>query len=145
MEISVTGPRNGRIDLIREAYTTIVVKDFAKQLGINRLGLYIQVRLHNSLLFRAPGDKENDTEGLCESVSLRDFIIDIATWGDWLTTLAHEMVHVKQFARGELSPNFSRWKKLERDFDDYWEQPWEKEARRLQHKLALKFSKDQGE
>jgi len=142
LEISVTGPRNGRIDLMRQAYTTIAVKHFAKQLGINRLALNIQVRLHNTVLLRS--DEEDDSEGLCESLTSRNFIIDVASWGDWLTTLAHEMVHVKQFARGELSPTFSRWKKLEREFDDYWEQPWENEARRLQHKLALKFSKEQG-
>ena len=142
MEISVTGPRNGCIDLMRQAYTTIAVKHYAKQLGISRLALNIQVRLHNTVLLRS--DEEDDSEGLCESLTSRNFIIDVASWGDWLTTLAHEMVHVKQFARGELSPTFSRWKKLEREFDDYWEQPWENEARRLQHKLALKFSKEQG-
>ena len=26
---------------------------------------------------------------------------------------------------------------------DYWEEPWEKEARRLQHKLAMNFSKEE--
>ncbi len=141
MEISVTGPRNGCIDLMRQAYTTIAVKHYAKQLGISRLRMNIQVRLHDSVLLRLAG--ASDSDGLCESLTPRDFIIDVATWSDWLTTLAHEMVHVKQFALGELDTTFSRWKKLEREFDDYWEQPWENEARRLQHKLALKFSKEQ--
>jgi hypothetical protein len=141
LKISVTGPRNGFIDLMRQAYTTVAVKHYAKQLGINRLALNIQVRLHDSVLLKLA--EASDSEGLCESLTSRNFIIDVATWGDWLTTLAHEMVHVKQFARGELEPSLTRWKKRVDDFDDYWDQPWEKEAIRLQHKLALNFSKEQ--
>ena len=59
-----------------------------------------------------------------------------------LETLAHEMVHVKQFARGELDPNMTRWKSNRYVGDiEYWDQPWEKEARKLQHKMAELFTK----
>jgi len=50
-----------------------------------------------------------------------------------LETVAHEMVHVKQFARGELYEstvaNKHRWQGewLNKD-PDYWDQPWEIEA-----------------
>ena len=51
--------------------------------------------------------------------------------------ICHEMVHVKQGVRGELTNKlgFQYWKgrKCEKD---YWEQPWEKEAYRLQDKLG---------
>ena len=95
--------------------------------------------MHDGINLSFPDAK--DCEGLCEAVDTRNFIVDIATWGDWVTTLAHEMVHVKQFALGELDPAMSRWKSQSRNFDDYWSQPWEKEARRLQHQLATNFSK----
>lgn len=56
-----------------------------------------------------------------------------------LITLAHEMVHLKQYAKGELFDymsaklmNFSRWGNdiyyVDQWSDDYWFQPWEIEA-----------------
>lgn len=51
-----------------------------------------------------------------------------------LKTLAHELVHVKQFARGEMvdlirSPHV-KWNKqyVDQDKLDYWDLPWEIEA-----------------
>ena len=52
---------------------------------------------------------------------------------DLLVTLAHEMVHVKQFSRGELYESTKvskhRWqgKWLKKDLE-YWDRPWEIEA-----------------
>jgi hypothetical protein len=51
-----------------------------------------------------------------------------------LITVAHEMVHVKQFARNEqkhmLMANKVKWmgKTVDIDRVDYWELPWEIEA-----------------
>ena len=50
-----------------------------------------------------------------------------------LETVAHEMVHVKQFARGELYEsvrrNKHRWQGKWLNSDPkYWDQPWEIEA-----------------
>lgn len=51
-----------------------------------------------------------------------------------LQCLAHEMVHVKQYARGELSSAFStamfngKTYKLTNSFEDYLNWPWEVEA-----------------
>lgn len=51
-----------------------------------------------------------------------------------LITLAHEMVHVKQYAKGELKDYLRndtvRWKKKLFSLDevDYWSSPWEVEA-----------------
>jgi len=56
-----------------------------------------------------------------------------------MSTLAHELVHVKQFARGELTHNLQYWKGKDCSDTDYWKQPWEIEARRLQKKLMIEF------
>ena len=51
-----------------------------------------------------------------------------------LQCLAHEMVHVKQYARGELSSELitARWQgkvyKITSSFEDYLNWPWEVEA-----------------
>lgn len=135
MKISVTGPQGGDLDIGLQAMTILAVKSFAKQLDISRLKTNIVVRLHSKIHVGEIG-----TEGLCESVDDRNFIVDVALFGNWLSTLAHEMVHVKQFARGEMDAGLSRWKSNNYAGKiDYWDQPWEKEARRLQHKMVATF------
>lgn len=58
-----------------------------------------------------------------------------------LKTLAHEMVHVKQFLYGETNETLSVWRGLPINSDevDYYFQPWEIEANGLQESLFAKF------
>lgn len=138
MDIAITGPRGGEISKDLQVQAYMAVKDFAKYLGINRLKTNIEVKLHHKWLV------EGDAEALCEAVDERTFIIDVGLYCNWISNLAHEMVHVKQFARGELDPNMTRWKSNRYVGDiEYWDQPWEKEARKLQHKMAELFTKGQ--
>lgn len=49
----------------------------------------------------------------------------------FLETVAHEMVHVKQYAQSELYHNHKMWRwqgKWHKKELEYWEQPWEIEA-----------------
>jgi hypothetical protein len=138
MQVLVTGPRGGAVQLDLHANIMLAVKSFAEQLGINRLKSTIQVRLHNKVYL----DMADGTEALCESLDERNFIIDVAMFSNWVVNLAHEMVHVKQFARGELDSGLTSWKSNKYCANiEYWKQPWEKEARRLQFKLAEEFEK----
>jgi hypothetical protein len=60
--------------------------------------------------------------------------------------LAHEMVHLKQFAKGEMKDRFYKHKYVkvwqgqyyEQDIS-YWDQPWEIEAYGLENSLVAKF------
>jgi hypothetical protein len=62
-----------------------------------------------------------------------------------LQTLAHEMVHVKQFAKGEIYDHKYRrtfkWGKRHFNIDkeDYWDLPWEIEAYGRELGLYIKF------
>lgn len=137
MNISVEGPKGGVLDTGLQAYAILAMRSFAKQLGISRLRTNIVVRMHSKIHVGDIG-----TEGLCECLDNRNFIIDVALFGNWLSTLAHEMVHVKQFAKGELDSALTQWKSNKYcENIDYWDQPWEKEARRLQHKMVAEFDK----
>ena len=58
-------------------------------------------------------------------------------------TLAHELVHAKQFIRGELNGSLTRWKKQQIEYGPrggckipYARQPWEREAFKLEIKLT---------
>lgn len=136
MLVEMTGPRGGKINQDLQAMCLVAMNSFAKQLKINRLKTNVQIKFHHKLFV------ENTSEGLCEMLDDRNFVIDVGLYGNWLSTLAHEMVHVKQFARGELSSSLQHWKGRDHSDTEYWDQPWEKEARRLQNKMVLEFEKD---
>lgn len=54
-----------------------------------------------------------------------------------LSTLAHELVHVKQFAKGELNISNNKWRgeAVNSDIVPYHELPWEIEASASEHIL----------
>jgi len=103
---------------------------FADALLTRQLKKYIIVRV----IFR----KDMDCLGLTEvedynsSGKPREFILEInrnQSDNEILRTLAHEMVHVQQYAYGKLNEEATRWcgEKCARDLV-YHEQPWEIEA-----------------
>ena len=62
------------------------------------------------------------------------------TFLEQMHTLAHELVHVKQYMRGELGYNQQgdfKWKKRNAGGYKYENQPWEKEAVRLEKILFI--------
>ena len=77
----------------------------------------------------------------------REFMIELDTsmkygFDQILTWLAHEMVHLKQFVRGELCDYESgrvQWKNRMYGNVHYEDQPWEREAYRLETKLYDEF------
>tara|TARA_Y100000389_G_scaffold195336_1_gene226631 strand:+ start:2289 stop:2717 length:429 start_codon:yes stop_codon:yes gene_type:complete len=62
---------------------------------------------------------------------------------DMMSTLCHEMVHVKQFALGERKfvKGNDMWKKRAYNNTSYEDSPWEKEAYRLEERLAVECFK----
>jgi hypothetical protein len=87
--------------------------------------------------------------GYCmEGDTNREFSLEInktLSVEDLVGTVIHEMIHVKQYARKELFQGYdgrTRWKSRwysSYDSVDYDDQPWEKEAHRLDVKLAEEF------
>ena len=74
----------------------------------------------------------------------RDFEIEInplAGSHDILETLAHEMVHVKQYAYGETNEYGTRWRgqRINTENLSYYDEPWEIEAYGLSTGLFSKF------
>ena len=77
----------------------------------------------------------------------REFMIELDTsmkysFDQILTWLAHEFVHLKQFVRGELCDYETgrvQWKTRSFGRVHYDDQPWEKEAYRLETKLFEEF------
>jgi len=82
------------------------------------------------------GDKDSAEIELARGSGDLTFTLD-----EMILNLAHELVHAKQFIRGELHPNLNRWKNLDYSNTLYSRQPWEKEAYLLEDKLINKFWK----
>ena len=95
----------------------------------------------------------NNDYAYCDAVDenerKRDFIITLdarLNKKETLLALAHEMVHVKQYAKGELKDLFRptrmvRWQgeRFLHEELDYWEQPWEIEAYGREKGLYIKY------
>lgn len=95
---------------------------------------------------------ENQDNTTCwedDNVRPREFTITINSkmgYSTTLTTLAHEMVHVKQYATGELrdalrGPTLHRWmnKPINSNDIEYWDLPWEIDAYGRERGLYFRF------
>ncbi len=89
-------------------------------------------------------------DGYCLAESKRSFVLEIDSrlkGDDFITAITHEMVHVKQYARGETKDvnQFTKsWKgeeyiSLYSTVEEYMELPWEEEAYRLQETLCEEY------
>ena len=111
--------------------------------------IYLDIKLTKNL------KKKEGAYGYCHIVddSLarpREFLIELDAsmrykFDQILTWLAHEMVHLKQFVRGELCDYESgrvQWKSRTFGRVHYDDQPWEKEAYRLEDELYEMFEEE---
>lgn len=117
-------------------------------------------RLRNKLTIRIKGDTELlqregiyadcvDDDDDYENRNPRSFVIRVDTTVSlerFLATIMHELVHVKQFARGELryverGVGTHRWqsKSLDANKLDYYDLPWEIEAHGREKGLTVQF------
>jgi hypothetical protein len=85
------------------------------------------------------GDKNSVEIELARGSCETKFSLD-----EMMLNLAHELVHAKQFIKGELHPNLNRWKSLDYSNTVYSRQPWEKEAYLLEDKLLETYWKTNG-
>lgn len=149
MNLYIDGYRTNNKKLV-ETLTEASYWYCAKLLGVrmvNSPNLNVEIQLTRNLK-----DKE-DVYGFCSvngSLSRpRDFCIELdgSTEHDMeqlLTWLAHEFVHLKQFYRIELydmTDGTTQWKtkRYKLNNTSYLDSPWEKEAYRLETKLADEF------
>ena len=99
--------------------------------------LYKKSNMKGSAIWEDEGRRPREfTIKLDSTMSIRDILI----------TLAHEMVHVKQWAKDEMydyynTPKMVRFKgeKMHYDEVDYWDYPWEIEAYGREMGLFIRF------
>ena len=83
--------------------------------------------------------------GFCERVEPRSFSIEIQRGMSnrkLISTVMHEMIHVKQYVKNELIDYESgniQWKSRKFKDLDYWNQPWEREAHKYDERYTDEF------
>ena len=127
---------------------------YAEKLMGKRLmaGLEININLKNNLL--AKEGNEGSTIWEDTGYRSRDFTIELDTTvkiRNLLITLAHEMVHVKQWAKDEMYEYMNvaglvrfKGEKVHMVITDYWDYTWEIEAYGKQLGLFVRFCEHMG-
>ena len=138
--------KNIKVSDLRKGEITKAVKFFASKLMTKRLA--------DSLTINIIFDTEINFAGLCtwvdDYVRPKEFEITINPnhHEPDLLSIAHEMVHAKQYARGELKelislPGQVNWKGVRKEMtnegEGYMDQPWEVEAYAKEHVLYREY------
>lgn len=148
MDLHIKGGNKKQRELIES-----MMRFTANKLMTRRLSntLYIEVFLSRTLM------KKRNIYGICSwddnPYRAKDFLIELDSsvkLRRLLETAAHEMVHVKQYARGELQQLMSKkcHKFRGEYFPDgeveYWDLPWEIEAHGRETGLFVRWAEQTG-
>lgn len=118
---------------------------YANQLFSKKLKENLQVKIKFDKNLKTWGEAE--VEGHNDSNKPREFNITINPGIGArciLETLAHEMVHIKQYALMEINESLTRWRgTVVPEETDYWFQPWEVEAHGLEGGLFTLFAMEE--
>ena len=149
MLLHITGSNKKNRKLVERAAWWYAEKLMGKRLMNS---LEINIHLRRNLITKEGCEGTAIWEGdYCDRP--RDFTIELdLTFSirDVLITLAHEMVHIKQWAKGEMyeyiKSGLIRFHKTKFDADNinYWDYPWEIEAFGKQLGLFVRFCEDAG-
>lgn len=128
MEIEVLNCKDARL----KDYVIRAIEFYGKKLITNKRiynNIYIEVEFTGDI--KDMGSASVD--GYNSAKKPRDFLIEInknISGRDVLKVLAHEMVHIKQFAYGETNEDLTLWcgEYIDSDNVDYYDHPWEIEA-----------------
>jgi hypothetical protein len=147
--IKILGGTTERRGVLRKAAVWILPYLVGSRLAAN---LRVTIRLFAGI------EKERikgDCEWIDTNIRPREFMIRIGSTLSprmQLLTLAHELVHVKQYARGEMfdcanGGELTRWKRtlIDTDLMAYRDIPWEREALKLERPILSAYRASQHE
>jgi len=147
MQLYIEGYRSHNKELYR------AVSNAALYYGALLLGTRMVKNITLDIKLTKDLKKKEKAYGYCHIIDdnlnrPREFMIEVDAsmkypFDQILIWIAHEMVHLKQFVRGELCDYETgrvQWKKRMYGRVHYEDQPWEREAYRLEEKLYNQFA-----
>ena len=125
-------------------------RPFVKRAALFYAEQLMTPKMLENIFVRVKFDPKIDALGYAEVINYnesnkpREFQIELnpsAGSHDILETLAHEMVHVKQYAYSEMNEYGNRWRgqRINTENLDYYDEPWEIEAYGVSTGLFSKF------
>ena len=114
-------------------YSELALSDLMPRLRRNvDIDIYVVTECDEKNYALCWGDKNEVEIELARKSGSKKFTHD-----EMMLNLAHELVHAKQFIKGELHPTLHKWKKFKKDYakTPYFKQPWEKEAYLMEDKI----------
>lgn len=132
MKISVCNCDPHQRKDIKSAIKTFINHLISDELLIDSLN--VRIKFVNAL----------NADGFCEAINFDDdfgavdYLIEIdadLSENNRFLTLAHEIIHVKQYLTGELSVDHRYWRGKKIKDVDYYSQPWEIEAHNLEQSV----------
>lgn len=149
MRITLRSKNGAELSSFERKVIKLAANFYAGRLMTNRLSNSLDLRVN---IHKGYGKKEKylaDAMPIDDDVTTKrpkKFEVNIDSdmpFKKILISLAHEMVHVKQWAKGELKfherGNLVTFQKERYDGDEYWESPWEIEAYGREPGLWQKF------
>lgn len=142
MIVTVRGSKDRQLTKLLK----MAANSFAEKLLSPQLKKNINVKIHIKDKLGAGGYCDYEEEGLPLPRTFSIEIQRLKTKIHMFVVLAHEMVHLKQMAKGEMKDRYKKTKYVtvyrgevyENDIS-YWDQPWEIEAYGLEQSLVAKF------
>jgi hypothetical protein len=123
-------------------YLTKAIKYYSESLMSKKMleNLFLSVKFNSKLdVFGYAQIDEYNISGKPRIFSI-ELNPDIGA-ADILKTLAHEMVHIKQFVYGDTNESLSKWKGIKiQDSMEYYSLPWEIEAHGREIGLFTNFA-----
>ena len=139
MQLSIVGCPDKKLfrPYVKRAILFYAENLFSKKMSEN---VFLQVKFNAELdVYGYASVEECNNSG-----KPREFLVEINSEigaPDILKTIAHEMVHVKQFLYGETNESLTRWKGMKISSDtNYYCQPWEIEAHGMEVSLFSRFA-----
>jgi len=129
--MTITGKINSNVKL--------AIQYFADNLISKQLQRYVSIKV--TLVANTDNYGEVEITDYNSKGLPRDFTLYIdknLPEEEKIRTIAHELVHVKQYVYNELNEQMTLWhgkKVSEDDYENYFDRPWEKEAYELGDKL----------
>ena len=126
---------------VKEEVVRYYICNLFRELNIHRLSSKcVDIEFVDEIDDQSQGEAIGDKDDVSIKIA-RNSCGATMSFLNQMQTLAHEMVHTKQFLRGELgydSKGNFKWKKEVMEGKKYTEQPWELEATSLERTLFLK-------
>lgn len=128
MEIEVLNCKDKRL----EDYVIRSIEFYGKKL-IKNTRIYNNIHIEVQFTSDIKDMGSASIDGYNSAKKARDFLIEInnkISGKNVLMTLAHEMIHIKQYVYGEMDDQLSMWKGeiVDENAMEYYDHPWEIEA-----------------